>query len=287
MASLTIEGPIGWFGDQDVALTGSQVRKALGEVPVDAKELRVLLNTPGGDAIEGAAICAYLEDWRRSDRGRRISVRAIEASSAGALILQTGDERLLYRMGIVMIHNSWAFMMFAGNADELQAYADSAVGMLRSVDDAQRQILLERWAGTAAELDKALAATTYFQGDAARDAGLVDRVLLRDEPITGALGGGDAADEEAEASDGEDGESAAPENLRHLYSLPRGLTHSSESEEAARGWVRRRNRSQKSVNEVLGASSDGAAVELALRDAVASLDALHAAATLSWHGTRQ
>ena len=67
---------------------------------VSDKEIRVLINTPGGDVTQGLAIY----DAIRECNSRVITHAVGPCWSMGAVILQAGDYRLMSQNATIMIH---------------------------------------------------------------------------------------------------------------------------------------------------------------------------------------
>lgn len=163
-AQISILGPIGplFWGDE-VSL--GAVREALAQVG-DSAQIRVLLNSPGGDAFEGMAIYNILAKERE-----RLTVEVLGiAASAASLIALAGHELIMDEGSYLMIHEPWG--MTAGPADDHRKTAD----------------VLDKMTGNFADLyaghsdlrrDEALVAMkaeTWYTAAEAVDAGFADGV---------------------------------------------------------------------------------------------------------------
>lgn len=89
-----VDGPIGTD-------TYRTVVRALAVLEATAEPIHVLLNTPGGDWVDGYAIFDALS---RSANHITITVTG-QASSMGAVILQAGDTRIMRRHATMMLHD--------------------------------------------------------------------------------------------------------------------------------------------------------------------------------------
>lgn len=159
-AEVLIFGEIGW----DVR--AADFAKSLAEV--DAEELTVRVNSPGGDVYEGLAIMNAL-------RGHPATVTTIVeglAASAASVIAIGGGDRVICRPnGELMIHEAWT--MSQGNAGELE----KTVADLNRVSANLAEIYASK-AGTDADMWRsAMKAETWFSANEALEAGLVDEVV--------------------------------------------------------------------------------------------------------------
>lgn len=66
-------------------------------------EMRLVINTPGGEVVHGLALYDFLEELKAL--GHRLTTVAIGwAASFGAILLQAGDQRLIGRNASVLLH---------------------------------------------------------------------------------------------------------------------------------------------------------------------------------------
>lgn len=145
---------------------------------IDAKNITVRLNSPGGSVIEGTAIYNALRG-----HGANIDVR-IEgmALSAGSFIAMAGDEIQMANNAYMMIHNALGGIM--GDAEEVRSYAtflekvnDNIAGMYESRTGKDRQ----HWRGL-------MDAETWFTAEEAKAEGLVDTVYEAGTDVTNSWG---------------------------------------------------------------------------------------------------
>ena len=183
----------GWFGRNE-ATWPAALREELAQIEGD---VTVRLNSPGGDVFAGAAIYQLLSD-RRED-GDKVTVRVDGlAASAAIFPLMAGNEVVMGRLSMAMIHRAWAYTV--GNADELQAQ----VNLLRKLDDQQADLLSDRLTGSEEEIVALLAAETWFTAKEAVDAGLADAV---------------GSPEPAEAEESKEGEASGRLSLTDIIAL--------------------------------------------------------------------
>jgi len=111
-AVLRIYEPIDdWCG-----LSASQLAEDLDKI--DAEQIRVEINSPGGNVFDGIAIYNALRA-----HPARVTTRVDGlAASIASVIFQAGDERQIMTGAQVMIHNAWTVAV--GDSAELHKTAD-------------------------------------------------------------------------------------------------------------------------------------------------------------------
>ena len=110
VGDLLIYGIIGgFFGD----VTPSQFREDLDSLG-NISNLRVFINSPGGDVFAGQAIHSILQ---RHSASITIYVDGLAASIA-AVIAMAGDHVIMPRNAMMMIHNPFTFAM--GDSEDLR-----------------------------------------------------------------------------------------------------------------------------------------------------------------------
>lgn len=115
-AEISIFGEIGfsWFEEGN---TLDSVKEAFDQVK-DAPKIRLLLNSPGGDAFEGMAIYNLLAKARD-----RLTVEVLGlAASAASVIALAGHELVMDEGSYFMIHEPWGITI--GPADDHRKTAD-------------------------------------------------------------------------------------------------------------------------------------------------------------------
>lgn len=185
-AEILIYDVIGsWFMDTDAASIANQIKA------IDADEITVRINSPGGSAFDGVAIMNALRAHEA-----RIVVRVDGlAASAASVIAMAGDEIVMGPGSQMMIHEAWVFT--EGDAGFLRSEADR----LDKMSDSITSLYAKRAGGDFDEWRALVAAETWFTADEAVTAGLADRV------------DGEAVDS---------GELAATFNLSHFRFAGRG-----------------------------------------------------------------
>lgn len=132
----------------------------------DAKTIHVHINSGGGSAFDGVAICNLLKNHKAE------IIIHIDgwAASAASIIAMSGDKIIMPSNTMMMIHE--ASMFIYGNADYLEKTAKD----LRKVDKAVSASYQSRFIGSEEELSKLLKEETWLTADEAVALGLADEV---------------------------------------------------------------------------------------------------------------
>ncbi len=137
-----------WTGG---GITAKTVKATLDQNK-DAKTIKVLMNSPGGDAFEGLAIQNLLKRT-----GARIEFEIIGlAASAATVIAMAGDTIAIHEGAMFMIHEAWTFEV--GNKRDLRETA----AFLEKVDGSILDIYARRTGRTADEITPLVEATTWM-----------------------------------------------------------------------------------------------------------------------------
>ncbi len=115
-AELYIYGDITSWPWQESDVSSYTLSRALQSV--DADQIKVYINSYGGEVAEATAIYNQL----KNHRARIVTVCDGFACSAASVIFMAGDERRMNKASRLMIHN--AMLTANGNAQELRKAAD-------------------------------------------------------------------------------------------------------------------------------------------------------------------
>ena len=133
---------------------------------VDASEINLYINSPGGEVFDGLAIHNAL----RSHRAKvMVQVDSLAASIA-SVIAMAGDRIVMSPHSQMMIHDAQG--VSAGSPEELREYAD----FLDRQSDNIAAVYAERAGGTKLQWRKRMQAETWYFADEAVEAGLADEV---------------------------------------------------------------------------------------------------------------
>lgn len=163
LSMLDIIGEDWWTGG---GITSNKVKTQL-DAHKDAKTIKVLMNSPGGDAFEGLAIQSLLKRT-----GARIEIEIVGlAASAATVIAMAGDSIAIHEGALFMIHPAWTFAM--GNKSDLRKTAD----FLEKVDGGILDIYARRTGRPADEITPLFEATTWMTAHEAVDEQFATEVI--------------------------------------------------------------------------------------------------------------
>ena len=152
-------------------------RQELAKYP-DAKQINLYINSYGGSVFEGTAIYNQL---RRHPAHKTVYIDGF-ACSIASVIAMVGDEIIMPRNALMMIHNMW--LSACGNATELRKAADD----LDTINAAGRGAYLERAGEKLDEkqLIEMMDQETWLTADQCIQYGLADRYAEQDADMSGA-----------------------------------------------------------------------------------------------------
>jgi len=133
---------------------------------IDAPTIHLRINSPGGSVFGARA----METALREHPARIVAHIDALAASAASFLAMAGDEIVMSKGAMMMVHKAWVFDM--GNADDLRRTAD----LLDKIDGTLVDTYAARSKADAATVDAWMAAETWFTADEAVAAGLADSV---------------------------------------------------------------------------------------------------------------
>lgn len=155
----------GWFGGVTASGIAAQLADLKGE-----SEIRLRINSPGGDVFEGTAIYNLLVSHPAT-----ITVDIDGAAmSAASFIAMAGDTVRMAENALLMIHNPWTIAM--GEASDFDATAN----LLRTI----KENILTTYQARAKdsdreELSRLMDETTYLTAEQSKALGFVDEITGR------------------------------------------------------------------------------------------------------------
>lgn len=165
VASMRLYDPIdSWGGEWGVS--AKEFMAALDELPSDTTEIRLHLNSPGGEVYEGITMLNAL----RNHPARTVAVVDGLAASAASFLAAGADEVVMGRNSQLMIHDAWG--MGVGDASVMRDLADR----LDKISDNIASVYAEKAAGTVEDWRVAMLAETWYSAEEAVTAGLADSV---------------------------------------------------------------------------------------------------------------
>jgi ATP-dependent Clp endopeptidase proteolytic subunit ClpP len=165
VATIRLYDPIDSWGEM-WGVSAKEFVAALDEVPEDVEEIRLHINSPGGDVFDGLAILNAL----RNHPARTVAIVDGIAASAASFVAVGCDEVIMARNSELMIHDAWGIC--AGNAADMQSMAE----MLAKNSDNIAAIYAEKAGGDLAVWRAAMQAETWYLAQEAVDIGLADKV---------------------------------------------------------------------------------------------------------------
>jgi ATP-dependent Clp endopeptidase proteolytic subunit ClpP len=162
---LNIDGAIGagWYYE---GITVRYVKSWLRD-NAKAEEIRLLINSPGGDVFHGLGIYTALKKFQ----GRVVAEVESLSASAASFLMMAADEIQIHKGAFVMIHEPWTFTM--GNASEHERQA----AFLSKINLEVADIYAARTGQPKDEILKWLADETWMTADEATDRGFSDKTL--------------------------------------------------------------------------------------------------------------
>ncbi|CDZ92285.1 ATP-dependent Clp protease proteolytic subunit [Rhodococcus ruber] len=151
-----------WWG-----ISAKEFVAVLDELPDDTREIRLLINSPGGEVWEALAILNAL----RAHPAKVIAVVEGVAASSASFIAAGVDELHMMRNAELFVHKAWGMCM--GNADDMTKMS----GYLEHEDRNIASVYADKAGGTVEQWLDAMAAETWYSADEAAAAGLADVVL--------------------------------------------------------------------------------------------------------------
>jgi len=165
VATMRLYDPVDSWGDI-FGVSAKEFSVALDGLPDEVEEIRLHINSPGGDVFDGIAILNAL----RAHSARVVAVVDGIAASAASFIACGADELVMAQNSELMIHDAWGVCV--GNAADMVSMAD----MLGRLSDNIASIYFDKAGGDMAQWRAAMAAESWYSADEAVAVGLADRV---------------------------------------------------------------------------------------------------------------
>lgn len=162
--TITIFDVIGedwWTGGGFTAKRMSAALRSIGN-----KDVRVQINSPGGDLFEGIAIYNLLRG-----HSAKVTVEVMGmAASAASIIAMAADDLAMGRGSFMMVHNAWGVVL--GNRHDMAQAAD----LFQSFDAAIADIYVARTGRKLADVQKLMDAETFMDPQKAIAEKFADRI---------------------------------------------------------------------------------------------------------------
>lgn len=133
---------------------------------IEAGTIHLRINSPGGSVFAARA----MEQALREHKARIVVHIDGIAASAATFIAMAGDEIVMNKGAMFMIHKAWTWM--AGNADDLAKEA----GLLAKIDGTLAQTYADRTGKDVETINGWMADETWFTADEAVEYGFADKL---------------------------------------------------------------------------------------------------------------
>lgn len=150
-----------WWG-----VSAKEFASVLDELPDSVTEIRLMINSPGGEVFDGIAILNLL----RNHKAKVVAVVEGLAASAASFVAVGSDELVMGRNAELMIHDAWGVVV--GNAEECRRMSED----LDRLSDNIASIYADKAGGELADWRAAMERETWYSAEEAVEAGLADRV---------------------------------------------------------------------------------------------------------------
>lgn len=156
-----IDGWGEWWG-----VSASEIASALDDLPAGITEIRLHINSSGGEVFEAVAMSNLL----RAHPARVVAVVDGIAASAASFLAVTADETIMAPHSEMMIHDAWGVCV--GNAADMTSMAATLDGLSTNI----ASMYAAKAGGTVDEWRSAMTDETWFSAEEAVRVGLADRV---------------------------------------------------------------------------------------------------------------
>lgn len=164
-ATLRLFDPIDSYGEW-WGMSAKEFAATLDALPSHIDTIRLMINSPGGDAFDGVAMVNVL----RAHQARTVAVVQGLAASAASFIATAADEVIMAPNSTLMIHDAWGLCV--GNADDMLSMGAVLDQLSNNIAD----IYAAKNGKPADEMRTLMRAETWFTATEAVVAGLADSV---------------------------------------------------------------------------------------------------------------
>lgn len=151
-----------WWGDEVTPKQFKADMDALGDV----SEMKIYINSGGGDVFAGQAIHSML---KRHAAKKTIYIDGLAASIA-SVIAMAGDKVIMPSNAMMMIHDAWTFV--AGSASKLRKMADD----MDKVDESILSAYVGKTGKDPGEIQDMMHAETWMTAKDALELGFADEI---------------------------------------------------------------------------------------------------------------
>lgn len=166
-----------WF-DEETEFSSDDARKALAAFPSDESEMRITIDSPGGDVFEGITIFNIIRDFARNNPNVEITtyIQGMAASMASVIALAAWSVNprnavIVEDNSIFMIHDAWGIVV--GNANDMREGAE----WFSKIDDMLRAVYVRRSGKSDDEIKAMMDAESWLWGNEIIEAGFADAIM--------------------------------------------------------------------------------------------------------------
>lgn len=163
-------------------ISANYVRNQLKTFPENENELRIVIDSPGGDVFEGVTIFNIIRDYARNNPSVKITtyIQGKAASMASVIALAANsvnkDNKIIIEdNSIYMIHNAWGIVI--GNENDMRDAAEYFAGM----DSMLRSVYVRKTGKSEDDIRQMMDAETWLWGKEILDAGFADELMDSEE----------------------------------------------------------------------------------------------------------
>lgn len=165
VATLRLYDPIDSYGEY-WGVSAKEFAAALAALPSDTQEIRLHINSPGGEVFEAVAILNQL----RQHRARVVAIVDGIAASAASFLAAGADETIMAPNSTLMVHDAWGICV--GNAADMRDLGD----LLDKLSDNIASIYSAKAGGSIEDWRSVMLAEAWFTAEESVAAGLADSV---------------------------------------------------------------------------------------------------------------
>ncbi|MFY9174524.1 MAG: head maturation protease, ClpP-related [Peptococcia bacterium] len=151
-----------WFDDDVTPKQFKADLDALGDI----SELKIYINSGGGDVFAGQAIYSML---KRHGAKKTVYIDGLAASIA-SVIAMAGDKVIMPANAMLMIHNAWTIA--AGSASYFRKLADD----MDKIDESIQGVYVAKTGKKAEEIAELMDAETWMSAEDAVNNGFADEI---------------------------------------------------------------------------------------------------------------
>lgn len=159
-------------------ISANYVRNQLKAFPENENELRIVIDSPGGDVFEGVTIFNVIRDFARNNPSVKITtyIQGMAASMASAIALAANavsdsNKVIAEDNSIFMIHDAWGFVV--GNENDMREAAE----YFAMIDSMLGSIYMRKTGKSEDDIRSMMDAETWLWGKNILEAGFVDEII--------------------------------------------------------------------------------------------------------------